>query len=308
MSKQRTAKYGLAVLASIIAGIPLATISQGQARGTDECLLAPKGAKPEGTHWNYRIDRATKRHCWYLRQVGDKVSPQSSRSAKAIPPQAASASQRLVVDAHAELPAQTNLQSGADRAVRTVQADGASAANIAALRVLEPARSVIATRWPEPSGVSAPVAPTPPQDKLASNVQSNSPPAPPSAQVSQVSVPLAAADSSLLDQFSSVPMLLGVIAGALALAAITARLVLSFGGPRLLRPAKVRVRRGASSEFTDDDRIVLSDIPMNDVLPRRRTSPRDLDQAADNPNRRTAAEFFSRVSIRTPTLRNPLLL
>jgi hypothetical protein len=292
MSKQRTAKYGLAVLACMIAGIPLATISQGQSRESDECLLAPKGTKPPGTHWNYRIDRATKRHCWYLRQVGDNVSHQSSRSAKAIPPQAGGAAQRPVVDAHAELPAQTNLQSGADRAVRTVQADGASAGNIAALRVLEPARSVIATRWPEPSGVSSPVAPTPPPDKLASNVQSSPTPAPPSAQVS---VPLAAADSSLLDQFSSMPMLLGVIAGALALAGIAARLVLSLGGTRLLRPAKVRVRRGASSEFTDDDRIVLSDIPVNEVLPRRRTRPRDLDQAADDP------KLFSRVSIRTRT-------
>src|SRR5215218_880362 len=161
MSKQRTAKYGLAVLVSMIAGIPLATISQGQTRGTDECLLAPKGTKPEGTHWYYRIDRATKRHCWYLREVGEKVS-QSYRPAKAIPPQAEAAAQGLVADAHAELPAQTNFQSSGDRAARAVQADAARPGNVAALRVLEPTRSVIATRWPDPSGVSSPVAPVPP--------------------------------------------------------------------------------------------------------------------------------------------------
>jgi hypothetical protein len=32
----------------------------------EDCLAAPNGASPAGQHWYYRIDRTTRRHCWYL--------------------------------------------------------------------------------------------------------------------------------------------------------------------------------------------------------------------------------------------------
>ena len=43
------------------------------ARAADDCLSGPKGATPEGSHWYYRVDHATKRHCWYLRAEGEKA-------------------------------------------------------------------------------------------------------------------------------------------------------------------------------------------------------------------------------------------
>jgi hypothetical protein len=52
------AVVALAAASVIAAGI-------GQARAAD-CLAAPNVASPPGQHWYYRIDRATRRHCWYL--------------------------------------------------------------------------------------------------------------------------------------------------------------------------------------------------------------------------------------------------
>src|ERR1700720_1879349 len=33
----------------------------------DDCLTAPNSPAPQGSHWYYRSNRATKRKCWYVR-------------------------------------------------------------------------------------------------------------------------------------------------------------------------------------------------------------------------------------------------
>jgi hypothetical protein len=33
----------------------------------DDCLIAPNSSAPQGSHWYYRSDRATKRKCWHVR-------------------------------------------------------------------------------------------------------------------------------------------------------------------------------------------------------------------------------------------------
>jgi hypothetical protein len=76
----RTAKFLSALFASVLAGVPLGTMPQGAASAAEECLSAPKGASPEGSHWYYRIDRATTHHCWYLGQR-DKPSRRARRTA-----------------------------------------------------------------------------------------------------------------------------------------------------------------------------------------------------------------------------------
>ena len=85
-------------------------------------------------------------------------------------------------------------------------------------------------------------------------------------------------------------MLLAVMTGALALAGITASVVLKVGGAR----RTVRVRRDRIWQSTDRDSIGLSARPDADVVPRRPRFPRDLDQAAE-PNDRVA-EFFAQLS------------
>jgi hypothetical protein len=39
----------------------------------DDCLAGPNAAAPEGSHWYYRVDRATHRECWYLGPEGREV-------------------------------------------------------------------------------------------------------------------------------------------------------------------------------------------------------------------------------------------
>jgi hypothetical protein len=67
---QHTRRRVAATLAiSLAAGIGTAEVS----RAADECLAGPTGAAPQGSHWYYRVDRATRRNCWYLRPEGSEV-------------------------------------------------------------------------------------------------------------------------------------------------------------------------------------------------------------------------------------------
>jgi len=68
----RTAKFASAIFASLLAGVPITTISHSAAGADDECLSSPKDQTPQGGHWYYRIDHATKRNCWYVRAEGEK--------------------------------------------------------------------------------------------------------------------------------------------------------------------------------------------------------------------------------------------
>src|ERR1700743_837912 len=104
----RTAKFVSALIASFLAGAPLATGSYRAGDPADDCLSGPKGQTPQGSHWYYRIDRATKRHCWYLADQREPLSqtavPSPSASAKPLPQDAEAAIESSDANAHAELP------------------------------------------------------------------------------------------------------------------------------------------------------------------------------------------------------------
>ena len=292
----RAAKFVAAILVSVLAGASLGAVTPDAARAADDCLAAPKGETPEGSHWYYRIDRTSKRHCWYLRGEGEKLSqtaePNSSGAAK---PVAAAPMQRSVADAHAEWPQQTSIEPPRrrDGQLPALPANPAVSQDNAAGADAPP--SVVASRWPDSPAASPAVSPQPAADQLAANTQpgsqlaspqSDSAAAPPPAAAA---VPLATANSSGLP--ASLPVLLGVMTGALALAGITASLVLKFGGAR--RTARLRVRRNQIWEAMDNDNIRLPAHPDDDVVPRR-PFPRDLDQAAE-PNDRVA-DFYAQIS------------
>ena len=81
---RRSAKFVAALFVSVLAGADLATVTDLRtaqaATAPTTCLTAPKGATSAGSHWYYRIDRATKRQCWYLRDDSDKAtSPPAPR-------------------------------------------------------------------------------------------------------------------------------------------------------------------------------------------------------------------------------------
>ena len=90
----RSVKFAPALLAGVVAGASLATVTDLRAQviaaeaatpatqaAADSCLSAPKGATPSGNHWYYRIDRVTKRQCWYLREESDAADDKFARAA-----------------------------------------------------------------------------------------------------------------------------------------------------------------------------------------------------------------------------------
>jgi hypothetical protein len=311
----RAAKFVSAIVASVLAGTSLAAISLNAVRAADDCLAAPNAETPAGGHWYYRIDRATKRHCWYLRTEGETLpqaaapnsAPDSSAAAKPVAPVAVAPIQRSVADAHAELPQQPSIEPPKRNGGPAAAVPANPAVSQAGAPGADDPGSVVASRWPDPSTVSSTINRQPAPGELAANAppvpqadppqsdspqsDSSQPDAAAAAPPAAAAVPLAAADSSQ-GLPASLPMLLAVMTGALALAGLTASLVLKFGGAR--RTVHLRVRREKLWEAVDDDRIGLSPSADADVIPRRPHFPRDLDQPAE-PNDRVA-KFYAQLS------------
>jgi hypothetical protein len=227
----RTAKFISALIGSIIAGAPLAAVSQNapsapSAASTEntaaDCLASPKGAAPQGQHWFYRVERATKRQCWYLRAEGAKATQSAQATTDA--PNAAPAAPQSVQNARAEyIAAQTSAAANppAPAAAATQQAPSTTDAN--------PAQPAVATRWPDAAAASPAPQPSP-----ATAAAPAAAPAQPSAKpaASPAPVTLAAANVPAEKPTGSVQTLLLVIGGALALAGLLASVIYRFAGGR----------------------------------------------------------------------------
>src|SRR3954469_1595733 len=232
--------------------------TQAPQAGADSCLAAPKGATPSGSHWYYRIDRVTKRQCWYLREESDtaddkfaRAAPPASAPAATSTPAAASApaaeepaspqqrtiTRKSIADARAEWVSQQpraepNSPARVERAVAAVPAPAAQNSPRAAMpNVLAPA-PLSSMRWND--------APTTTRTSLNSTdlqVAAANPPAapPPQAQPPQAQPPQAElvqqpavdqiapapADAAAAKPTASLQKLLLVMAAALALAGLT---------------------------------------------------------------------------------------
>jgi hypothetical protein len=298
----RSAKFVSAIFASFLAGAALATISHSAARAADDCLSGPKDQTPQGGHWYYRIDHATKRHCWYLREDGEKLSqtalPNSPSSTKPISPTEA-ATLRSIANAHAELPAQAGIEqpSRNDALTPAMPADAAIRENGGATRTpdAEAQPSIVASRWPDPAGSNSSTNPMPFKSDTVASVNSTSRTQPPSVLAASRFAP---ADLSSKTPTYSAQMQFAALIGALALAGIIGSVIFKFISTRRPRRGRIRKRRGAIWESTDDDSILLSAHPGAEA-PRRTGFAHDLDRTGD-PSDRTA-EFFSQLSKRAPT-------
>ncbi|QPF95271.1 hypothetical protein [Bradyrhizobium commune] len=225
----RTAKFISALIGSMIAGAPLAAVSQNapsapatasQANAAGDCLASPKGTAPQGQHWFYRLERSTKRQCWYLRAEGGKAatSTQTANSA----PQPDSPPPQSVQNARAEYIAPQIAAQDAPPAAAPQPASPTADNNAQA--------PAVAARWPDGSTATAP----PPQAvKVAADAQPSAPPA-----ASPALVASAAADAPADKPTGSLQTLMLVIGGALALAGLIASVIYRFAGSR------VRVQAG----------------------------------------------------------------
>ena len=293
----RSAKFVSAIFASILAGANFAAAAENGAKTADSCLSGPKGAVRAGGHWYYRVDHATKRHCWYVgderAKLAQTAQPNSSPAVKPAAPKLEAAMQGSIADARAELPAQTRI----DQPDRNDAPIAVMPADVASMETNQPAnvpdanwqRSVVASRWPEQSGVSSSAGPPPTTGNSsatgnsAASVQANSA-APPVV----AAVPLAAADSSSESQANSIQMLLIVMAGALALAGIMGATVFRFGSMRQASLREIGAERGAIWDSADDNgRSPATPYPRAGVS-ERRVDIHHEPHERDDPSRRIA--------------------
>jgi hypothetical protein len=308
----RSAKFVAALFASILAGATLTSVTDIRAQAAaDNCLTAPKDKTPAGSHWYYRLERGTKRQCWYLRDENDKsarAAPQDSSADDA--PEAAAADpapppprpvvRKSVANAHAEL---TSAQQHVEQEPAAVPEPRTVGIAPAPMFQNSPAAnapdtttpsSTVATRWPDSSGVissntftaaaAEPAAAPPETDQAATQ------PAPAPAPVA-----LAAADSSMAKQSASMQMLFLVMAGALTLAGITASLIFRFGRARArARHREIRRDRRAIWDQIHRERPSPSMLPDEDIPMWRRDESHD-PRAPDDPQRRVT-EMLSRLA------------
>ena len=70
-----------ALAALALAASAIALASGSGAALAETCLRAPKGVAPQGSHWYYRIDRATQHRCWYLGEKGARIAQRTATRA-----------------------------------------------------------------------------------------------------------------------------------------------------------------------------------------------------------------------------------
>jgi hypothetical protein len=300
----RAAKFASVILASFLANAALPAISySATTSASDDCLSGPKDQTPEGSHWFYRIERGTKRHCWYLKDASDKVSqaaPANSAPAGNPVSPGTGTTQRSIADAHAELPLPQSrfdpppAASPAQRmAAPPVNAASPDSNPPATAQDVSPQPSLIASRWPDPSDVNASADPAPVADNSGAsasdanasdtNAQADAAAPPPDV----ATVPLAAADVPSVKQPVSMQTLLLVVIGALALAGLIGSVIFRFGSRRRSSRLKLRGSQRVNWDSVALDRPSPSNYSAPHARVPRTAIPREL-RAANDPYARMA--------------------
>lgn len=288
----RTAKFISALVGGIIAGAPLAAESQNApataSTAAADCLASPKGVAPQGQHWHYRLERSTKRQCWYLRAEGgkdsakDSAKPVQSAQVEPSPADPAAPQEHSVQDARAEYlkpqPAAAPTAPAPTTSAPTQQAVSPSADGSAQ----QPA---VASPWPDPSTAASPAPQPAPAPVAAVAPPSTKPPKSPAP------VALAAADSSADKSTGSLQMLLLVVGGALALAGILASIIYRFAGGRVRRQAD---RRAHWDDWEPQDqdpiRAPWLDAMPAEAVPAQQSGPVDFDAVRPQSTQLQAAQ------------------
>src|SRR4051812_29371862 len=135
----RMGNFVAALVIAPLAGIALFVSTDRAA--ADNCLAAPKGAAPQGSHWYYRLDRAAKRNCWYVRaQTATPNASRNSSIARAPAPEAPL--QPALANARAEAgPADVGQPEAATRSSTTSTTDSSTGSST------DSGQSALASRW-----------------------------------------------------------------------------------------------------------------------------------------------------------------
>jgi hypothetical protein len=227
------------VLAASLTGGALLIVSNRAARADDTCLSAPKATTPRGSHWYYRVEAETKRHCWYLGEERGKTAQAKAKPSSAEPSpnkpaqtSAAAPMQPAVSNARAEFVDTTSASAPAPAASPPSQ-DAVSTND--AGQPVDTSKPAVATRWPDPAASVQPPQPPPaaaPKPAPPLSGERNAP----SPAVHTAAAPSPSPQASSY----SMPMLLGGLAGALAFAGFLGFTVVKFGS--LNRRGQIRRR------------------------------------------------------------------
>jgi hypothetical protein len=305
MSRRLTLAMLVALAASVVA------ISLGATTGdaADECLSGPKGTAPQGSHWYYRVERSSGRHCWYLGAEGQKVRSVSERTSQQTRKRVTQHSQQ--VQTSAPEPAPRNLAPPAVSETKTV-ASFFSQYWSSLFSGAEPPKMATADEpklapAPDASRAAPPAATTSyAQEQDQTDAQEEMPlvwpvlspeeraaaaaPAPTSgAKSAPKSIPGPAPASGLASQY-----MVAILVGALAIAGILMALVYRLGSVRFSQ--RQQQRQSPRWDITNQtaDRLPLAPPPLayaepvprssapvrRPVLPRR---PVELDREGREP-------------------------
>ena len=311
-------------------GNPASATSGSAATAADECLASPKATTPAGAHWYYRIEKGTKRKCWYLGDAGGKTKkatattePTSSNTAEEdVPPPTQIAPspkleaakkyiQKSVANARAELTAGTPDEDPslaettwppmpAPTANTDVRNDNQAAAIQPAPETENKQNWNVATRWPEPTAAAsasdqpaaaipqpAQPAPTLTAERLATAAAAPAPtPAPAPAVTTGTASPrpqqpIAAAETEGM----SIRVLLSILVGVLALAAILGPLLFKYFRPKPREDDRTYGQRRPIWDLNVSNEMLVQDNPLLPASAQRFAhslpEPLVLDDTAD---------------------------
>lgn len=202
--------------------------------------FSAEGVAPAGSHWYYRLDRPTKRQCWYIGEAKSKAARAAPQDSAVSPHAADNASPRhnptvskLVADARAEWTSPmssgvpntdvTGSVAAADTGPHTAASDN-------------PRSSAIASRWPDGSEVGSSDNPQLAADDPAASPQTDAPPEP---QLAVGPTALTAAHAPSAKPSNSTQMLLIVMTSALVFSGLVAAMIFRFNR-KPAAPADVR--------------------------------------------------------------------
>jgi len=237
---QRRMRFFLPAILTMFFGLMSLSASRAVA---DDCLASPNGACPPGTHWYYRVDRATHRQCWYLGAEGTKARVQTRQANAPARPRSPKLSEPAVSTAPAQV---TSSDTAPDEVLPT--RDPAEPASQAKAAADDPGSAAFSGRWADAPKAAIPVD-TATSDMRSSYAQE------PSTPSSEDEMPLvwpiltpeelAAADQPKESAFAH---LAGVFAAVMGSAALIGILLLRISAGR--RPRRSAVAHGSKLHWS----------------------------------------------------------
>jgi hypothetical protein len=302
----RAVTFASALLISSLAGVVLTASAHAApatesnaAPAADECIAAPKTETPKGSHWYYRLEKGTKRKCWYLAdqvaKAGKTASSTPVPSADPAPPRTPETRiQPSVANARAQLTTPPPQAAGSsddatlsesiwpsppETQTDTATSGNSQAANVqpdnsqdGSVQTPDQKNSAIASRWPEASTAGT--------NDNRSTAQSEALPKNTTPQPALTAANLATAAAHPNEaSFGSTSMLLIMLAGALAIVAVLGRAIIKYAGYR--QQARHSRNRRNIWETVPEERAPLA----HESLLQQRSShfARDLSEP-DKPN------------------------